>query len=122
MNPARDDITDFASRRDRERRRYHARRPKKISDVLAQLITLRGYGRFQADANLEAAWKGAAGEQLARFSRAARVRRGKLEVTVSNSTTMQELSFQKLQILAELGRSLPDARIRDLRFRVGDIG
>lgn len=121
MNLASDDIADFNNRRQREQRRYYARRPKKISDVLAQLITLRGYGRFQADAELAAAWQAAAGESLARFSCAGQVRRGKLEVTVSNSTTMQELTFQKQQILAELARRLPDARIRDLRFRVGAI-
>ena len=34
---------------------------------------------------------------------------------------MQELTFQKQHILAELGRTLPDAKIRDLRFRVGTI-
>ena len=44
-----------------------------------------------------------------------------LEVTVSNSTIVQELTFQKQQILAELQAELPDANIRDLRFRVGTI-
>jgi len=121
MDPAQEDIADFNARREREQRRYHGRRPKNIRDVVAQLITLRGYGRFQAEANLTAAWQAAAGETLARFSRAGYVRRGKLEVTVGNSTTMQELSFQKRQILAELTRQLPDAKIRDLRFRIGSL-
>ena len=121
MNPTQDDIADFTARREREKRRYHGRRPKNIRDVIAQLITLRGYGRFQADADLSAAWQAAAGESLARFSRAGKISRGRLEVTVTNSTTMQELSFQKQQILAELGRQLPNAKIRDVRFRVGAI-
>jgi hypothetical protein len=121
MNPVQDDIAGFAARREKEQRRYYARRPKKIGDVLARLITLRGYGRFQADAELAAAWEAAAGKSLACFSRAGLIRRGKLEVTVSNSTSMQELSFQKHEILAELVRRMPDARIRDLKFRVGAI-
>jgi predicted nucleic acid-binding Zn ribbon protein len=121
MNPAQNDINDFAQRRDREQRRFYARKPKNIRDVVAKLITLRGYGRFQSDANLSAAWQAAAGEALARFSRPGQIRRGKLEVTVTNSTTMQELSFQKLTILAELARQLPDAKITDVRFRVGKI-
>jgi predicted nucleic acid-binding Zn ribbon protein len=121
MNPARDDIADFATRRDKEQRRYYARRPKKVGDVMAQLITLRGYGRFQADADLSAAWQAAAGEALARFSRAGQIRRGRLEVIVTNSTMMQELTFQKQYILAELQRQLPDAKIRDIRFRIGNI-
>ena len=121
MKPLPDDITDFAARREKENRRFYARRPKKIGDVLAQLITLRGYGRFQATAELAAVWQAAAGEALARSSRAGQVRRGRLEVTVTNSTVVQELTFQKEHILAELGRILPDAKIRDVRFRIGNI-
>jgi hypothetical protein len=121
MNPAQEDIADFTQRREREQRRHYARKPKNIRDVVAQLITLRRYGRFQSDANLASAWQTAAGEALARFSRPGQVRRGKLEVTVTNSTLMQELSFQKQPILAELSRQLPEAKITDLRSRVGKI-
>jgi len=120
-NPSQEDIADFTARRDKEERRFYGRRPKKIGDVLAQLITLRGYGRFQAVADLSAAWQAAAGEALARFSRAGQIRRGKLEVTVTNSTIVQELTFQKQHILAELAKQLPDAKIRDIRFRIGNI-
>ena len=74
MNATPDDITDFAARRDKEQRRHHARKPKNIRDVMAQLITLRGYGRFQADAALAEAWAAAAGVALARFSRAGQIR------------------------------------------------
>ena len=112
---------DFAAHRDREARRFHARRPKKIGDVLAQLITARGYGRFQSIEQLDAAWQSAAGEALARFSRPGRIRRGVLEVTAGNSTIIQELMFQKQPILAQLQVQLPDTKIRDLRCRVGAI-
>jgi predicted nucleic acid-binding Zn ribbon protein len=118
---AADLATDFAARRDRENRRSYARRPKKISDVVAQLLTKRGYGRVAANETLAEAWATAAGSRLAAASRPGKVSRGTLEVTVTNSTTMQEFTFQKQQILAELGRTLPDAKIRNLRFRVGQI-
>jgi len=89
--------------------------------VLAQLITARGYGRIQANADFAAAWQAAAGETLARFTRVGQLRRGQLEVTVANSTIMQELTFQKQQILAKLQHELAEAKIRGLRFRVGAI-
>jgi predicted nucleic acid-binding Zn ribbon protein len=116
-----DETAEFAARRQRESRRHYARRPKRIGDVLAELITTRGYGRIEADRQLRAAWEAAAGEPLARSSRAGRLRRGKLEVTVANSTIMQELAFQKREILARLQEQLPDATIRDIRFRLGAI-
>jgi predicted nucleic acid-binding Zn ribbon protein len=122
MQPAQQAAADFLARRDREQRRHYARKPKKIADVLAQLITARGYGRIQADSNLVAAWQQAAGLTIAKYTRPGRIRRGTLEVTASNSTIIQELTFQKQQILAQLQSEMPDASIRDVRFRVGSIG
>lgn len=121
MHPIPNAAADFAARRDREQRRHYARRPKKIADVLAQLITARGYGRIQADADFTAAWQAAAGDTLARYTLPGRLKRGVLEITVSNSTIVQELTFQKQRILADLQERLPDARIRGLRFRIGAI-
>ena len=69
----------------------------------------------------EAAWREAAGELAARYTRVGAVRRGKLEVTVANSTLVQDLSFQKPALLEDPGRLLPDEKIEDLRFRVGPI-
>jgi predicted nucleic acid-binding Zn ribbon protein len=120
-HPADKIAADFAARRGREQRRHYARRPKKIADVLAQLITARGYGRIQADADFTAAWQQAAGAALARFTRPGKIRRGVLEVTIANSTIVQELTFQKQQILVNLQAELPSARIRDIRFRLGPV-
>jgi predicted nucleic acid-binding Zn ribbon protein len=121
MKPTHHAAADFAARREREQRRHYARRPKKIGDVLAQLITARGYGRVQADAEMVAAWQSAVGQALARFTRPGLVRRGVLEVTVVNSTIVQELSFEKERILTALRVELPNARLRDVRFRIGSV-
>jgi predicted nucleic acid-binding Zn ribbon protein len=121
MHPANQLAADFQARRDREQRRHYARKPKKIADVLAQLINTRGYGRIQANTDFTTAWQQAAGATIAKYTRPGRLRRGTLEVTAGNSTIIQELTFQKQQILAQLQTALPDAKIRDIRFRVGSI-
>ena len=121
MQPAQNAAADFHARRDRARARHYARRPKKIADVLAQLITTRGYGRIQSDANLASAWQQAAGETIAQYTRPGRIRRGMLEITASNSAIVQELTFQKQRILSQLQAAMPDARIRDIRFRIGTL-
>lgn len=112
---------DLARKCDRERRRSYARQPKPIGNVLAQLITARGYGRVQADGQLQQAWTAVVGERLAPHSRACRIYRGKLEVLVANSTARQELEFDRQRLLDEVRRQLPDAGIRELRFRVGAL-
>jgi predicted nucleic acid-binding Zn ribbon protein len=121
LEDAQTTAADFLARRDREQRRYHARKPKTIGNVIAQVITARGYGRIQADTNFADAWKAAVGEALAKYTKPGRLRRGVLEITVANSMTVQELTFQKQQILKQLQTNQPDAKIRDLRFRIGNI-
>ena len=95
--------------------------PQPIANVLAQLLARRGYARQSAAASCEAAWREAVGQALAGVTRPGNIRRGVLEVFVANSTLLQELAFQKAQVLDRLRKLLPDEAIRDLRFRVGPI-
>jgi predicted nucleic acid-binding Zn ribbon protein len=95
--------------------------PKRIGSIVADLVARRGYARVISTSTCGKIWVQAAGDQLARFSRAGQVKRGVLEVTVANSIMMQELSFQKNNLVRKLAELLPDENIRDLRFRVGKI-
>jgi hypothetical protein len=47
------------------------------------------------------------------------VRRGVVEVTVSNSAALQELTFRKAELIARISAALPEQNICDIRFRVG---
>lgn len=94
-------------------------RERKVADVLSDLMARRGYAREQQSVALADAWQHAAGELLARHSRVGLVRQGKLEVTVTHSALVQELTFMKASILAQLRASVPQEKITDLRFRVG---
>jgi predicted nucleic acid-binding Zn ribbon protein len=95
--------------------------PKAIGNILAELMARRGYAQVQAASQCTEAWREAAGEVLARHSRATQIRRGVLEVICSNSTMIQEMSFQKAGLLKRLTELLPHDQIRDLKFRVGPI-
>ena len=99
-----------------------ARGPQRIGDVLCELMARRGYARVQSTDRFEAAWREAAGPLIAGYTQPGAVRRGTLEVIVANSTLMQELTFQKPQLLKTLGKLLPDEQIKGLRFRIGAIG
>ena len=56
----------------------------------------------QSSVDLAEAWQQAAGELFAQHSRVGLVRQGRLEVTVTHSALVQELTFQKAAILAQL--------------------
>lgn len=103
----------------RDGKTHSTGQPQPIGDVLGELLARRGYGRVQSAARLAAAWSETVGPAWSPQSWPGSIRRGVLEVCVANSTLLQEMSFQKAELLAGLVARLPDERIRDLRFRVG---
>jgi predicted nucleic acid-binding Zn ribbon protein len=94
---------------------------RKIGELLTQLIARRGYAREIGTAAMESAWQEAIGEKMAKFTRPGSVRRGVLEVTVANNLLVQELGFQKDQLLQKLQKLAPQENIKNLRFRVGSV-
>jgi predicted nucleic acid-binding Zn ribbon protein len=97
------------------------RGPKMIGDVVSELMARRGFGRLQSAEAFEAAWREAAGPLAAKYTRVGLLRRGTLEVVVTNSVLVQELGFQRKNLLKSLSELLPDQGITNLRFRVGTI-
>lgn len=97
-------------------------RPKKMGDLVAQLLARRGYAQQTIAADLAAAWLAAVGEQIASQTRVGTVRRGTLEVVVANSAISQELTFRKTQLLTDLTARLSEHEIKNIRFRTGNVG
>lgn len=92
--------------------------PRKLNSVLADLITHRGYAQQQTNEELAQAWNQTVGQGLAESSRVGQLRRGILEILVSNSVVLQELQFGKPTFLADMNRLLPQHDLKELRFRV----
>ncbi|MCA9151564.1 MAG: DUF721 domain-containing protein [Planctomycetales bacterium] len=105
-------------RSDEEERKR--REPRRMGDLLPMLMARRGYARMLAADQFADAWEQASG-RMAGLSRAGNVRRGVLEIFVKNSLVLQELTFQKQQLLRTMQELLPDQSIRDLRFSVGHL-
>jgi predicted nucleic acid-binding Zn ribbon protein len=98
------------------------RGPRALSEILGELLTVRGYGRFWARQELEAAWNAAVGEPLCWQTQLGEVRRGVLNVTVAHPALLEELAaFRKPALLAALRTGVPGTMIHDLRFRVGAV-
>ncbi len=107
--------------RDIASRQRFLRGPAPIAEALSELMTRRGYARVQAASELSQLWSQAVGQLLAAASFPGPIRRGVLEVIVSNSATLQELTFIKRKIIKDIQRLAPDQKIRDLRFRIGTV-
>ena len=121
-NPSiREAWTDFEQHRANEVRKFHGRGPKKLGNVIAQLVSRRGYAQIHAAGEREEAWQAIAGEQLAAASQFSALRRGVFEVLVANSLMMQELTFRKEELFKALQQVLPDAGVKQLKFKIGRI-
>jgi len=96
------------------------RDPQKIADVLTDLFAQRGYAQIDTADERQSAWTKIVGD-LSKYTIAGELRRGVLQILVSNSVVMQELTFRKQGLLAELKRTLPKHKIKDVRFRLGKL-
>jgi predicted nucleic acid-binding Zn ribbon protein len=122
VNPPSDELDDFNRRGQQQRRRFFGGQPKRMSDILAQLVQKRGYAQVRADQAHREAWRTAAGPAIAAVTEPGKITRGTLEVTAANSLVMQELSFEKERLLAAIQAAMPEAGIKQLRFKVGQLG
>ena len=77
------------------RRQYYQKSPQRIADTLSTLMARRGYAHLKSSDAREEAWKTAVGAEMAPYTRVGNIRRGVVEVTVTNSAVLQELTFRK---------------------------
>jgi predicted nucleic acid-binding Zn ribbon protein len=92
--------------------------PELLGDILGRLFAVRGWGRRNDRLRLEQAWTQAAGPRFSEQTRPGVLRRGVLEVNVSNAALLQELAgFHKRKLLEQLRKNLPGVMILDLRFK-----
>ncbi len=106
---------------DVRRRQRHVPGPQPIGEVFSRLMARRGFAHVQQSQDCQQALDQAVGGEFAAQCRPGRYLRGVLEVIVANSAVLQEFTFRKRRLLAQLNELLPQYKIRDLRFRIGEL-
>ncbi|MCA9014547.1 MAG: DUF721 domain-containing protein [Planctomycetaceae bacterium] len=90
-----------------------------VSQVLSELIALKGLGRVQGDRRLTEAWKQAAGEKIASQTTVQGIKNRVVQIGVENSALLNELnSFHKGSLLQKLQTEYGKQDVRDIRFRL----
>lgn len=116
------DELDFSNASDlvNKRQRFR-RRPKNSADLISRLMARQGYTQTRSNDELNEAWGIAVGPKFLKSTKAGHINRGVLEVYVANSAAMNQLSFQKRQLLSAMQQQLPQNKIKDLRFKLGNV-
>lgn len=103
------------------RKQRYMRGPKSIVDALGQVMAKRGFMQTQAPQKQAEVWAQAAGEAMAKHTRATNVSRGSLHVLVRNSVVLMELSLRRGELLGKVQAAAPEMKIRDIKFKVGAV-
>ena len=99
-----------------------APRPQHLSNAVSELIALRGWARISSDAQLDAMWKDVAGSVVASQTKVKGIKRGVMQVSVSNSPLLSELAmFHKCSLLKALREKFPNLNVHELKFRLQTI-
>ena len=122
MNDSPQDEYDWArTARSVQRRQRFLGMPKTASRWVNQIVARWGIAETQSADELDTAWREVVGEALAGRTRVGSVRRGICEVTVENSSLLQQIVFQQRELLRQMQLKKPHFGIENLRFRVGPI-
>ena len=93
--------------------------PEHLSKALSELIAARGLARVRGDDQLRETWREIAGPNIAAETRVLGIRNGVLQIGVSNSALLGELSsFHRIGLLNSLKQDHAHLNIRDLKFRL----
>lgn len=81
----------------------------------------KGYAQTESANELESVWNNTVDPKWKTKTKVGVIRRGVLEIVVSNSNVNQHLEFAKRKLLTQLQTKLPKYNLQDLRFRVGNV-
>lgn len=101
------------------------KKPGRSARALGDIVTgvlkdLGGKGRLTEEDMCEA-WRRSAGDRAAKHSRPVSLRGGTIFINVDRSSWLHELTVRKKELVVSLGETVQGKKIRDIRFRIGEI-
>lgn len=94
---------------------------KPLEDLIKNVIKGMGGKTRLGEEEILKAWEGAAGVRASKHSRPKSFKGAVLIVNVDGSGWLYELTIGKKEILKQLGERLKGKKIKDIRFRIGEI-
>ena len=91
----------------------------RVGDLATQIMAKAGMGNRVKLEDILAAWQEIVGAFLFKLTRPDTFERGVLTVRLMQPTAHHALMQEKVKILKRLQETLPDAKIKDVRFRHG---
>jgi predicted nucleic acid-binding Zn ribbon protein len=97
------------------------RRPAAVSDLLSALLRGTPAEKRLKEGEIWVVWDEAVGKMIAPHAQPSAFRDGKLTVVVDSAPWMQQLSFLKRELIANVNKELGSEMVKDLYFKAGKI-
>lgn len=101
--------------------RKTGKKPEDIGHIISQVIKKLDTKTHGQKEKIAQAWQSAIEPKAISHTRPVAVKKNVLTVEVDSSTWLYMLSLKKKNILENMGKSLGESKIKDIRFRMGEI-
>ena len=91
-----------------------------LKGVLKDIISGLGKKRLTEE-EIKKAWRSAVGKKASSHSRPTTLKKARLVVNVDRSPWLYELTLEKREILKKLEAKLKGKKIKEIRFRIGEV-
>ena len=91
-----------------------------LGDIVKGVIKDLGKKRVTEE-DMAKAWEETAGKKAAKHTKPVSLKKARLTVNVDSSVWLYELSTRKKELVAGLTEKLDKKKIKEIRFRVGEI-
>lgn len=96
-------------------------RAQSIEDIVKNVIKdLSGKGRVSEE-EINAAWEAAAGKRAAKHTKPVSIKKSVLTVNIDSSGWLYELTVKRRDLLEKLDGKIKGKKLKNLRFRIGEI-
>ncbi|MFA5389018.1 MAG: DUF721 domain-containing protein [Candidatus Omnitrophota bacterium] len=101
--------------------RKKGKKPEDIGEILGQVIKKLDTKTHGAREEVVRAWQAAIEPEAASHTKPVAFKKNILTIEVDSSAWLYVLSLKKKNILAAMKKRAGDAKIEDVRFRIGEI-
>lgn len=92
-----------------------------LERVVKDIILDLGKRDRLTEEDMASVWEAAAGKRASKHTAPASLKKARLVINVDGSGWLYELTLKKKEILKKLKGRLGDKKVKDIRFRIGEV-
>lgn len=98
-----------------------SKKEQSLKTVVNRLIAMRGLAGNQGNQQVQDCWFSLIPAAMEKKTRVGQIKRGTLEILVSDPATLQQLNFLKTQLLKQMKAKLPAVKLKNFRLKLGSF-